>query len=88
MQLWLIVAKWILFWTVGIRSLSAGIVQLVYPEYTANIIFNLFLSANHILHFQAGLNEAVSLTGDLLLVVFLGYFLVKSYKTDKVVERL
>jgi len=130
-QLWMVAAKWILFWSVGIRSLSAGIVQLVYPEYTAKLIFNLsgtdfyifirelgvaniaiglsaiisfrivnwrvpvafisfifnlFLSANHVLHFQAGFNEAVSLAGDLLVVVALGYFLAKSYR-DETVKR-
>ena len=123
--LWMVIAKWVLFWSVGIRSLTAGIVQMVHPAYTAEIIFhlsgtdyyifirelgvanfaiglsaiislrkinwripvafisfifNLFLSANHILNFQAGFNEGVSLAGDLLVVVTLGYFLIRSYR--------
>ncbi len=126
---WIIVAKWILFWTVGVRSLTAGIVQLVYPKYTAelifnlggtdfyifirelgvanmaiglaaiisfkcdswripvafiSLIFNLFLSLNHIIHFQAGWNEGVSLVGDLLVVVGLSVFLYKSYNKKKI----
>lgn len=126
--LWLIVAKWILFWSVGIRSLTAGIVQMVHPAYTAEIIFdlsgtdyyifirelgvanfaiglsaiismkkitwripvafisfifNLFLSVNHILNFQAGFNEGVSLAGDLLVVAALGYFLIRSYRESR-----
>lgn len=119
-----IIFKWILFWTVGIRSVSAGLVQLVYPQYTAQIIFeltsgsefyifirelgianfaigvtaiisvwkihwrypaafislifNAFLVINHILHFQAGLNELASLGADLFVVIMLSYFLIKS----------
>ena len=33
--------KWILFWTVGIRSVTAGLMQVVKPEYTAVYIFNM-----------------------------------------------
>ncbi|MFP4163894.1 MAG: DUF6790 family protein [Chitinispirillaceae bacterium] len=36
-----IIFKWILFWAVGIRSVSAGLVQLIYPQYTAETIFEL-----------------------------------------------
>lgn len=36
-----IIFKWILFWSVGIRSVSAGLVQLIYPQYTAQNIFEL-----------------------------------------------
>jgi hypothetical protein len=120
-----LIAKWVLFWSVGIRSFTAGLVQLLNPSYTAEVIFhlsgsefyifirelgvaniaiglaaiisyklnnwrvpvafislifNLFLSINHIINFQAGFNQAVSLTGDLLIVIVLSIFLVNSYK--------
>ena len=119
-----IIFKWILFWAVGIRSVSAGLVQLIYPQYTAqtifeltngtdfyifirelgvanfsigvtaiisfwkklwrypaafiSLIFNTFLVINHILHFQAGLNELVSLGADIFVVFMLTLFLIKS----------
>jgi len=124
-----IVIKWVLFWSVGIRSLSAGLVQFIYPQYTAKIIFNLtgtdfyifirelgiantaiglsaiisfkiinwrvpvsfislifnlFLSLNHIINFQAGFNEVVSLIGDLLIVLILSVFLIRSLKRAKI----
>lgn len=120
---WIIITKWFLFWSIGIRSFTAGTVQLIYPKYTAEIIFDLvgnhcyifirelgvaniaiglsaiisfkyadwripiafislifylFLSLNHIVNFQAGFNEIVSLAGDMLVVLVLCVFLVKS----------
>lgn len=125
---WIIIVKWVLFWSVGIRSLSAGLVQLIHPQYTAqaifelstgqefyifirelgvaniaigltaiisvkniswripasfiSLIFNLFLSVNHILHFQAGANEFASLGGDLFIVIILSAFLIKVAKNS------
>lgn len=124
LQIGIVIFAWILFWSVGIRSVSAGLVQLVYPQYTAqtifelstgtefyifirelgvanfaigvtaivsvwiknwripaafiSLIFNTFLSINHILHFQAGGNELASLAADLFVVVMLSYFLIKN----------
>ena len=46
------------------------------PVAFISFIFNLFLSINHIISFQAGFNEAVSLTGDLLIVIVLSIFLI------------
>jgi len=36
-----ILIKWILFWTIGFRSVTAGIVQIAFPSYTAKLIFEL-----------------------------------------------
>jgi hypothetical protein len=122
---WVVITKWLLLWAVGIRSVTAGLVQLVYPRYTAEVIFNLsgdsfyifirelgvaniaigtsavisfkhknwrvpiafislvfnlFLSLNHIVNFQADVNEAVSLVGDVFVVLGVSVFLFKSYR--------
>lgn len=37
----LLVAKWFVFWMVGIRLLTAGLRQITQPEYTARVIFKL-----------------------------------------------
>jgi hypothetical protein len=37
----LLVGKWFVFWSVGVRLLLAGVRQLVQPEFTASEIFHL-----------------------------------------------
>lgn len=34
-------AKWFVFWSVGVRLLSAGVKQVLQPQYTARVILNL-----------------------------------------------
>jgi hypothetical protein len=36
-----VAAKWFVFWSVGVRLLSAGLKQVLQPEYTARVILNL-----------------------------------------------
>lgn len=58
-----VVIKWILFWTVGIRSLSAGLVQLIHPQYTAETIFHLTGNEFYIFIRELGVaNTAIGLS--------------------------
>jgi hypothetical protein len=34
-----LVGKWFVFWSVGVRLLSAGIKQVLQPDYTARVVF-------------------------------------------------
>lgn len=40
-ELILLIGKWFVFWAVGIRLLTAGIRQLLQPEFTARTIFEI-----------------------------------------------
>lgn len=62
-QKWTVITKWFLFWAVGIRSLSAGLMQIFNPRYTAEIIFNLKSSDFYIFIRELGAaNAAIGLS--------------------------
>ena len=126
-----VLMKWILFWTIGFRSVTAGLVQLFYPKYTASIIFGLsgdsfyifirelgmanisiglaamlcirknqwitpvtfitgmfyvLLTVNHIINFQAGIEELISLIFDILVLVISGLYLFRKVFYNRLIS--
>ena len=60
----LLVAKWFVIWSVGVRLFLAGLRQIVQPRYTAEVILSLKHEESHILVRELGFaNLAVGLSG-------------------------
>jgi hypothetical protein len=64
-----LVAKWFVFWSVGVRLFTAGLRQIIQPEFTANVILGFKSSESLLLVRELGFsNLAVGLLGILSLM--------------------
>jgi hypothetical protein len=63
-----LVGKWFVFWSVGVRLFTAGLSQVLEPEYTANVILGLKSGESFLLVRELGFaNLAIGLLGILSL---------------------
>jgi hypothetical protein len=64
-----LIGKWFVFWSVGIRLFTAGVRQILQPEYTAHVILGLENDESLLLVRELGFaNLALGLVGMLSLV--------------------